>query len=111
MVGNSAGSIMAAVIAAGFTAEEIQWLVASFNTAQNAPPSLTAAGINQPIPFDSFLDLPSINSIPPDVKRSTILWNILFNNVIAGLSGLPVPIPTETRALSIYSGSYPAAVK
>lgn len=95
VAGNSAGAITAAMIAVGFTAPEIEWLSSAFRSSPRVPPSLAAVGITQPIAFESFLDLPDINSISTRNKRKTLLWQALKGTLLDEIGRQPVPIPTQ----------------
>jgi len=101
VAGNSAGSITAAFIAAGFTAEEMQWLTSNFNdpnAAADLPLSLANAGINQPIPFRDFMDLPTVDTISTQAKRETILWKALYGEIIDIIGDIQLPIPVVDDA-------------
>ncbi len=100
VAGNSAGAITAAMIAVGFTAQEIQWLSSAFPEAGRAPQTLLDKGIDSPIPFSDFLDLPTINSISQSEKRRTVLWHILKGTLIDVISEEEISfIPTEQQAV------------
>lgn len=91
VAGNSAGSITAGMIAAGFDALEIQWLSSGF-TGPRRPDSLTRAGITEPIRFSKFLDLPSLSSVSANSMRQTLLWNALKGTIIDEIGKISLPI-------------------
>ena len=101
VAGNSAGAITAAMIAAGFKADEIQWLTTAVPPAQRAPrpAGLVRAGIKEPIDFSTFIDLPTINSVSRDSKRRTLLWKALNFSILDTIGNLPVGIPSENDAV------------
>src|SRR5690606_28534786 len=59
VTGNSAGAITAAMIAAGYTANEIEWLCSSYPNRPARPRGVPSS--LQPIDFLDFLDFPSLN--------------------------------------------------
>jgi len=91
VAGTSAGAITAAMIATGFTAEEIQWLCSAYNDALLKPETLST-GIDHPIDFESFLDLASLDQIKTKAKRSSLLWNALNGTVIDEVAKIQLPI-------------------
>jgi predicted acylesterase/phospholipase RssA len=99
VAGNSAGSITAAMIAAGFTAPEIQWLTSGFPNAPEPPRTLISAGITTPIPFSDFLDLPTLNTVKQSSMRKTLLWKALKGTVIDEIAKMPLPILTRAQAV------------
>jgi len=103
VAGNSAGAITAGMIAAGFDATEMQWLM-SFSTPGPKPLSLTALETPQkrfsPIAFIKFLDLPTIGTISQRSKRKTALWNALDLSLADMISRIQVPIPTQRNAVT-----------
>jgi predicted acylesterase/phospholipase RssA len=99
VAGNSAGAITASMVAAGFSAPEIQWLSSGFADRPPAPQSLTDAGITAPIDFSSFLDLPGLSSISQPNKRKTLLWKALNASVLDELGKIALPVPTQASAV------------
>lgn len=99
VAGNSAGAITAAMIAAGFTAPEIQFLSSAFPGAGPAPRSLRRRDIREPIPFVDFLDLPATRDIEPAAKRKTHLWKALNGQVLDEIGRIELPIPTQADTL------------
>jgi len=98
VAGNSAGAITAAMIAAGFTAREIEALSSAFNPPGTPlPDSLTARGISEPIKFAEFLDLPDAATISAANKRKTVLWHAFNGTVIDEIGKIDVPIPTQGK--------------
>jgi predicted acylesterase/phospholipase RssA len=97
VAGNSAGAITAAMIAAGFSAYEIQWLSSSFPASPPlaAPSSLATRGITEPISFPEFLDLPSAATVTRTSRRRTQLWKALNGSVLDIIGETPLPIPTR----------------
>lgn len=87
VAGASAGAITAALIAVGYTAQEIEWLCSSYFTDRDAetyrPASLDPRLFPKPINFLDFLDAPEdAHSFSKDVMRSTFLWHALNGTVI-----------------------------
>jgi predicted acylesterase/phospholipase RssA len=98
VAGNSAGAITAAMIAAGFTAREIEALSSAFNPPGTPlPNSLTARHISEPIKFADFLDLPTADTISAENKRKTVLWHAFSGSVIDVIGKIDVPIPTQGK--------------
>ena len=98
VAGNSAGAITAALIAAGFTAREIEALSSAFKPRGTPlPKSLTDLGISEPIKFADFLDLPTADSISAENKRKTVLWHAFNGTVIDVIGKIDVPIPTQGK--------------
>jgi predicted acylesterase/phospholipase RssA len=95
VAGTSAGSIIAAMIAVGFTAGEIQWLMSPPSEPPRHLKSLDNDQIQKPIDFYSFLDLPTLSTISRRSKHSSILWNGLHLTVIDEIAKMPLPIPTR----------------
>jgi predicted acylesterase/phospholipase RssA len=91
VAGNSAGSITAGMVAAGFNALEIQWLSSGF-PGPTRPESLTRAGILEPIKFSKFLDLPSLSSVSNTSMKQTLLWNALKGTIIDEFGKISLPI-------------------
>lgn len=101
VAGNSAGAITAAMVAAGFTAREIEALSSAFNgPGARLPKSLTDRGINEPIKFAEFLDLPTADSISDENKRKTVLWHALNVTALDMIGKIEVPFPTQSVAVS-----------
>lgn len=100
VAGNSAGAITASMVAAGFTAPEIQWLCSSFPDRPPAPASLQNAGITQPIAFGTFLDLPRREDISLNSKRRTLLWKALKGELLDELGRIEIPVPTQAAAVN-----------
>jgi len=96
VAGASAGAITAALIAVGFTAPEIQWLMSSYpGRKEPLPRSLSALGIKEPIAFTEFLDFPKLKNIDQATKRKEILWKVLNGTVIDYYGGRSLDIPTR----------------
>ncbi|MDD7967174.1 patatin-like phospholipase family protein [Actinomycetospora lemnae] len=95
VAGNSAGAITAAMVAAGFSAREIQWLSSAFPGAPSGPATLTQRGITEPIPFPDFLDLPAADTVARSSIRRTQLWHALNGSVLDVIGDIPLPIPAR----------------
>jgi predicted acylesterase/phospholipase RssA len=90
VVGNSAGSVTAAMIAAGFNAEEIEFLSAP--EGARARPASLPAGIDR-IGGASLQDLPaSANDFSLDSRRRNLLWRAVNGTVIDQLLALTVTV-------------------
>jgi predicted acylesterase/phospholipase RssA len=100
VAGNSAGAITAAMVAAGFTAREIEALSSAFGPAGSLPRSLTELGFTEPIKFAAFLDLPTADSISTASKRKTVLWHALNGTVLDVIGDIDVPVPTQDAAVT-----------
>ena len=96
VAGNSAGAITAALIAAGFSAPEMQWLSSGYRGAPAVPDSLKNF---EQIDFTRFLDLPTIDTVSNRSKRKTLLWQALNGTVIDEIGKIPIPIPTQKEAV------------
>jgi len=99
VAGNSAGAITAAMVAAGFTAREIESLSSGFAPSGSMPKSLTDRGITEPISFSSFLDLPTADTISDANKRKTILWHALNGTALDVIGDIPVPTLSQEAAV------------
>lgn len=96
VAGASAGAITAALIAAGFTAPEIQWLMTSYpGFNERAPGNLLERKIKAPIPFEEFLDFPKLEDIDKGAREKTILWKTLNGTVIDYIGAWSIGIPTR----------------
>lgn len=100
VAGNSAGAITASMIAAGFTAPEIQWLSSAFSGGPPVPGSLSSLGITSPIGFANFLDLPTLSSVSQTNKRKTMLWKALKGTIIDELGKTKIPVPIQNDAVN-----------
>jgi predicted acylesterase/phospholipase RssA len=98
VAGNSAGAITASMIAAGYDANEIQWLTSAFPGAPEPPRSLARLQITQPIRFSEFLDPPTPASYTAAQKRRTLLWYLLNGTILDTLGKIELPIPTRSQA-------------
>lgn len=99
VAGNSAGSIMAAMIAVGFTAEEIEWLSSAYPNSPSAPNSLRSVGITTPVRFNQFLDLPRLEDLDRASRRRTFLWRWLKGQIIDDIGRTEIPMPTQRQAV------------
>lgn len=94
VAGTSAGSFIAALVAAGYEAAELEWLCAPSDPTIDRPDSLPSS-ITEPIDLSSFLDFPESSSdISSTTMRKTHLWNAIKLNAVdellnRELSGLP----------------------
>lgn len=103
VAGTSAGAITAALVAAGYTAEELNWLSAPPGTFPR--PSRLPSGVDKPINFRAFLDFPGgPDNIKPATRRSTVLWKALRGEAIdtlrERLAQMRLPIPTRGSVVS-----------
>jgi len=96
VAGTSAGAIIAALIAVGYNAEDIEWLCGAARNPGSRPPGVPA-GIN-PISFIDFLDPPTLATVGRDARRSTLFWKMLKGAVIDTVLDIQVPIPTRATA-------------
>lgn len=82
VAGTSAGSMVAALVAAGYDAAELEWLFAPSDSTIDRPDSLPSS-ITEPIDLSSFLDYPESSSdISPTIMRKTTLWNAIKLNAV-----------------------------
>ncbi|EAR08254.1 hypothetical protein MED297_13927 [Reinekea sp. MED297] len=98
VAGTSAGSMIAAMVAAGFKANEIKWLVSDFPNAGPAPISLRSIGLNEPLSFRKFMDLEGIENLSDEEREGVLLWKFLYEAVdifISRISTVDVPTPQE----------------
>lgn len=98
VAGNSAGAITAALVAAGFSAAELEWLMSNFQNRRLARPASLPAGLAA-IDFMDFLDLPRLGDISGAERRQTLLWKALSGEAIDALLAQRVPgLPTRSKA-------------
>ncbi len=90
VAGNSAGAITASLIAAGYTAKEIEWLTSNFANGPKRPSTLHKDLL--PINFMEFLDFPTVETIEPDSMKLTSLWRALKGQAIDEVLQTPVPL-------------------
>ena len=90
IAGNSAGAITACLIAAGYNAQEIEWLMSNFTNRPSRPATLPA-GLD-PIDFMDFLDLPTLNSISAVSIKRTVLWRALKGQAIDEVLKTEIPL-------------------
>lgn len=94
VAGTSAGSMIAALVAAGYQAAELEWLTAPSDTTIDRPDSLPSS-VKEPIDLSSLLDYPESSSdISPTIMRKTYLWKAIKLNAVdellnKKLTGLP----------------------
>ncbi|EON74875.1 hypothetical protein ADIS_4670 [Lunatimonas lonarensis] len=94
VVGNSAGGIIAGLIAVGYSASEIRWLTSNFSGGIPRPSTLPPNV--SPIDFMEFLDFPDPRTIDKSLIEKTFLWNILKGDFIEEFLRQPLPhIPTR----------------
>lgn len=92
VAGNSAGAITAALIAAGFTAREIEALSSAYRGPGSCPASLQSLGVPDPVRFTDFLDPADLGSISRASKRRTLLWQVL-NGTALDILGKQQAVP------------------
>lgn len=93
VAGNSAGAIVASLIAAGYTEDELAYLSAPAGS-RNKPASLPQQ--RKPIDFMSFIDAPKIET---STRRETILWQALNGTVLDVLGETTLPLPTRRKVV------------
>jgi hypothetical protein len=100
VAGTSAGAMVAALIAAGYDAAEIDWLTAPSDTTIERPGSLPSS-VTKPVDLSSFLDYPESSSdIDPTIMRNTFLWKaIKLNAVDEILNRKLTALPTREKLL------------
>jgi predicted acylesterase/phospholipase RssA len=100
VAGTSAGAMVAALIAAGYDAAEIDWLTAPSDTTIERPDSLPSS-VTEPVDLSSFLDYPESSSdIDPTIMRNTFLWKaIKLNAVDEILNRKLTALPTRDKLL------------
>lgn len=95
VAGNSAGAITASLVAAGYTANEIEWLSSAYPNPPARP-----SGIHrklEPIDFLEFLDFPTLNTIGVPARRKTNLWRAIKGQVIDEILNQKLPVPTRKQ--------------
>jgi|GEM_PF-1026967 len=98
VAGNSAGAITAALVAAGYTAAEVEWLMSNVSNPRVArPASLRGAS---PIDFMDLLDFPTVDQISRQTMRKTVLWKALQGAVIDEVLKTRLPIPTRREVVN-----------
>jgi predicted acylesterase/phospholipase RssA len=81
VAGTSAGAITAALVAAGYSAREIDWLMSAHGNPGPRPASLAAE--LEPIEFLQFLDpLADVSTISEDAMRRSFLHRVLRGEII-----------------------------
>jgi len=82
VAGTSAGSMVAALIAAGYDAAELEWIFAPLGSTTHRPDSLPSS-ITEPIDLSTFLDYPESSSdIDSTIMRKTYLWRAIKLNAV-----------------------------
>ncbi len=99
VAGNSAGAIVAAMIAVGFDAEEIEWLSSAYPNSPKVPDSLKKFDITKPIHFNKFLDPPRLEDLDRASRRKTFLWRWLKGQIIDDFGRKRYPVPTQKQAV------------
>lgn len=100
VAGTSAGAILAGLIAAGFTARELTWLLATHNNAGQAPQTLHSIGLRTPVDMSEFLDVPTPATMSRANKRKTLLWHILNGSVLDQIGNITLPVPTQPQCVN-----------
>jgi predicted acylesterase/phospholipase RssA len=99
VAGNSAGSITAALIAAGYRAGDIEWLCSAFPNTPPRPSGVPAS--LQPIDFLDFLDFPTLASVGNPARRKTLLWKSVKGQVLDNILETKIPlIPTRSESVT-----------
>ncbi len=98
VAGTSAGSLVGALVAAGYNATELEWLLASPDTHTPRPDSLPRS-ITQPINLSTFLDPPrSSGDLSLATMRRTHLWKAIKLNAVDELFGKELKrLPTRGK--------------
>jgi predicted acylesterase/phospholipase RssA len=101
VAGTSAGAITAALIAAGYTAKEIDWLMSAHGNAGPLPASLREVDPDpHPIQFLSFLDpLADAGSISVPGMRRTLLHRLLRGEIINRFLEQELPVPRRSDVI------------
>lgn len=82
VAGTSAGSMVAALVAAGYDAAELEWICAPPESTIDRPDSLPPS-ITEPIDLSTFLDYPKSSSdIDSTIMRKTYLWRAIKLSVV-----------------------------
>jgi predicted acylesterase/phospholipase RssA len=103
IAGNSAGAITAGMVAAGYRAAEIEWLMSNFpNTRLSKPTTLPTTA--SPIDFMDFLDFPNLSNINQASKRETLLWKLLKGEIIDAILATTIPFPTRRATVDAAIG-------
>lgn len=91
--GTSAGSIMAATIAAGYDANECDYLAAPSGAREGAPGLLPADA--EPLGYRSLLDLPSSpDDVTLESRRNNLLYYAISGAAVDELLKIPVSLPS-----------------
>jgi predicted acylesterase/phospholipase RssA len=90
--GTSAGAITAAIIAAGYNANEIDFLGAPGPVRSGAPDNLPADA--KPFDYRSFMDLPlSANDVTLQSRRNNLIYHAIHGPTLQELLKLPINLP------------------
>lgn len=82
VAGTSVGAMIAALVAAGYEAAELEWLCAPSDASIARPRSLPSS-ITEPVGLSSFLDYPQSSSdVSPATMRKTHLWRAIKLNAV-----------------------------
>ena len=92
VAGNSAGAITAALVAAGYDANQLEFLCAPQGSRPNPPAGLPAGA--QPIRFTDFWDMPTkASDVSQAGKRQTLLWKAIRTQILDEILALEVDLP------------------
>jgi predicted acylesterase/phospholipase RssA len=91
--GTSAGAITAAIIAAGYDANEIDYLAAPFGT-RKGPPDNLPSGLEPLDYYSIFIDPPlSPNDLTRETKQDNLVYQAIIGKVIDELIKNVIPLP------------------
>ena len=101
VAGTSAGSIIASLLAAGYSAEEAEWLTAPSSFRLDRPPTLPPQ-VEAPIELGTFLDAPkSPGDISQKTKEATLLWRALDGKIFDHLLATKLNVPTRAGTAEV----------
>ncbi len=99
VVGTSAGSITAALIAVGYSVRDIQWL--STPEILRGPRPKSVPNDIDPVVFLDFLDLPdSADDISEKSRQKTALWQALKGQAIDNMLKKTIDVPTRDETVN-----------
>jgi len=110
VAGTSAGSILSCMIAAGFNAEEIEFLSAPAEMNLPRPSSLPAALGAHEVDYLNFVDFPSPHELATAKEwRHSIAW-LMARQMVDVLAAMSGPLPNHNTVLDAILGAVAGVV-
>jgi len=94
VAGNSAGAITASLIAAGYDANEIDFLFTPADTNKNRPSNLPATVNQNAIDYRRFVDFPtSAADISPETKKNHLIYKLVKGAILDEIRESAIDLP------------------